>query len=205
MCTHQDICSFVQLAAPTSSALGIFNPYSFYCNQYPWLTCGLYFHNIAYAFTTVCLGESLLRGDSSERRWNASISAWEFKDPGLRSWLSDLETEGVGLVELCGSALAVPCAAYQGGWRAMWETPCCGWGASPGEVCRKAWWVWGVRGLLRVQWPLVARDDWGHQLYNLNKPSSQHSPLPLVSNHLEIFCIMFMIVVDWSSVLVGWV
>lgn len=25
---------------------------------------------------------SLLRGDSSEKRWNASISAWEFKDPG---------------------------------------------------------------------------------------------------------------------------
>lgn len=49
------------------------------------------------------------------------MSASGFKDTGPRSWLSNLKTEGGCLGGLCSLQLAVPCAAYKVGWRALWE------------------------------------------------------------------------------------
>ena len=118
ICTTPEVCSFIECWACSShlfaAALGIFIPYQFYCNRYHWLIFGPCFHKTAYAFPSTRLGESLLRGDSSEKIWNASISASGFKDTRLRSQLSDLKNGGLagGALWLCSCCL---CAAYQGG------------------------------------------------------------------------------------------
>lgn len=51
-----------------------------------------------------------MRGDSSDQRWDASISAPGFAGSGLRARLSDLKA-GVGWVTSAALLLAVPCAS----------------------------------------------------------------------------------------------
>lgn len=102
------LCLLSLHLGPFSAALGIFAPYQFSCNQYHSLICGLCFH--AYARPSTYLLESILRGDSSDKRWDASISASGFTGSGLRARLSNLKA-GVGWVTSVALLLAVPCAS----------------------------------------------------------------------------------------------
>lgn len=108
------LCLLSLHLGPFSAALGIFAPYQFSCNQYHSLICGPCFH--AYARPSTYLLESILRGDSSDKRWDASISASGFTGSGLRARLSNLKA-GVGWVTSAALLLAVPCASPPGGWK----------------------------------------------------------------------------------------
>lgn len=114
---------------PFSAALGIFAPYPFPRNQYRWLICGPCFHRTAYVHPSAYLLESLLKGDSSDKRWGASISASGFAGSGLRARLSNLKA-GVGWVTSVAPLMAVPCASSP---RCV-----CGGGGIGGEPLRDA-------------------------------------------------------------------
>ena len=167
---------------------------------------GSRFHKTAWAFLSTHLGESRLRGDSSEKRWNGSMSTSGFKDSGLRSQLSHLTRGGLA-GEHCDPAPGRPHGAYMEDGveshereRASWQAPAGVMGISIGMSFE---WL-PCRGLVRPSDTTYSTgDEVGEgaplELNEIKIDSPQSLFAPCFPHFGNLICI-FMIVVSWPPV-----